>query len=268
MTARGPAGADQKMRGARHRAGLGAGVARWLVVACLLAGPVAASPAGWLQAGNDAYEAGDYELALALYDSAATRAAGAAVYYNRGNAKFKLGRLGQALADYRRAAVLSPGDPDIRHNIEFLRAYRPDRTLTLANPLARIFTAVLRAPGLPLVRLLTGLLFLAALAGFGLFAYSRSRAWLVVALGLVAVAGYAAASWLSWAGAVGPDQAVVTRPELVLRSGPGDDYKDILIVHDGLEVSVRERRGAWALLQAPGGEGGWADSSAVEFIFR
>ncbi|MFO7675712.1 MAG: tetratricopeptide repeat protein [bacterium] len=234
--------------------------------ALLLALLVATGAPSFFEQGNAAYEAGDYELAIAGYDSAA-RAPSAAVFYNRGNARFKLGQLGRALADYRRARVLAPADPDVRHNLEFVRAYRPDRTLEIVNPLARLATAALRATGLPLARLATGFLAFAALAGLGLFALSRARGWLWAGVGLAVLAGWSAASWLSWSAEVGPDQAVVTRPEQALRSGPGEEYKDILIVHDGLEVSVRERRGRWVLVQAPGGEGGWADSGAVETIF-
>jgi uncharacterized protein YraI len=54
---------------------------------------------------------------------------------------------------------------------------------------------------------------------------------------------------------------------VTLRSGPGEDYKDIVVVHDGLEASIRSRRGRYVLLQVPGGTGGWADSSSVELIF-
>jgi len=72
---------------------------------------------------------------------------------------------------------------------------------------------------------------------------------------------------MSWAGEASPAKAVVVTPELTLRSGPGEDYRDILIVHDGLEVHVREQRGDWVLLQAPGGEGGWSRSRSIERVF-
>ncbi|MFO7639626.1 MAG: tetratricopeptide repeat protein [bacterium] len=237
------------------------------MTALILALLLAAAPADRFAAGNEAYEAGEFARAVERYDSAAARGANAAVYYNRGNARFKLGQVGRAIADYNRAFLLAPGDPDIAHNLEFARAWRRDRPVRPVNPVLAALVRTLRLLPLAPARFLAGLLFLLCAAGFGFLAYTRSRAWLWPALGLLVLLAYSVGSWLSWSGEASPARAVVVRPELTLRSGPGEDYTDLIVVHDGLEVTVRERRGAWVLLQAPGGEGGWADSSAVETIF-
>src|SRR5258705_237395 len=47
--------------------------------------------------------------------------ASAAVYFNLGNAWFKSGQLGRAIAAYRRAESLTPRDPDVRANLQFAR---------------------------------------------------------------------------------------------------------------------------------------------------
>ncbi len=225
------------------------------------------TPGDQYNRGNDAYEAADYVRAVALYDSAAATVTSADILYNRGNARFKLGEVGKAIADYSQARVLAPHDGDIRHNLEFARAYRPDKTLTIQNPIIRTLTGFLRVLDLGLARLLAGILFLFALAGFGLLLVFGNRSWLWVAVTLSAGCLYAFASWMSWTAVVNPDRAVVIVPELVLLSGPGEDYKEIVIVHDGLEGKIRSRRGRYVLLQVPGGTGGWADSTAVERIF-
>jgi tetratricopeptide (TPR) repeat protein len=226
-----------------------------------------AQPARWLEQGNLAYESADYGTAVALYDSALARVTDARLLYNRGNAWFKQGETGRALADYLRAAVLAPNDPDIRHNIEFCRAFRADRNLVVPNPLVALLTRLLRLLDLAVVRVLTGVLFLLALAAFAWLLVTRNRAglWLGVALGALCL--YSLLSWLSWSADVSPARAVFIEPETILRSGPGEDYRDMVIVHDGLEVAVRERRGEWLLVQAPGGEGGWTRQSALERVF-
>jgi uncharacterized protein YgiM (DUF1202 family) len=50
-------------------------------------------------------------------------------------------------------------------------------------------------------------------------------------------------------------------------SGPGDEFKQVLLLHDGTEVRVRETRGDWALVQLPGGSGGWLKQSAIERVY-
>ncbi len=235
---------------------------------CLLASMLsAASPTELVNQGNKAYEAADYARAIELYDSAAVRVGSADLCYNRGNAYFKLGQIGKAIADFSRAYVLNPYDPDIKYNLAFARAYRPDKTLVLQNPLVRFLTGFLRLFDFAFVRILAGALFLLAMAAAALLIVRGSRAWLWVTVSLGVICIYAFCSWFSWAAEASPERVVVIVPELVLRSGPGEDYKEMVIVHDGLECVVRDRRGKYVLLQAPGGQGGWAKVTTIEQIF-
>ena len=44
-----------------------------------------------------------------------------AIYFNLGNAYFKAGQLGRAIAALREAEKLAPRDPDVRANLQFIR---------------------------------------------------------------------------------------------------------------------------------------------------
>src|SRR5208337_1310891 len=57
----------------------------------------------------------------------------AALYFNLGNACFKAGTLGRALAAYRQAEALAPRDPDLRANIQFARDQAQGPTLALSR---------------------------------------------------------------------------------------------------------------------------------------
>lgn len=236
-----------------------------LGVLLLAAGPALAD--GAFERGNAAYAAGDFETALSAYDSAVALNPSAAAFHNRGNARFRLGQLGRAVADYNRAWVIAPGDRDVRANLAFVRQYRPDKSLLLDNPIAALATTVLRAPSAAASRILAALGCLLALGLVGLYYYTGRRqfGWLAIGPGIAFL--YFLAATASWAAVTNPARAAVVVPELTLRSGPGPEYKDMVIVHDGLEVVIREERPGWVLLQLPGGEGGWAETAAVERIF-
>jgi tetratricopeptide (TPR) repeat protein len=247
-------------------------VLKWLGIltfaVCSLQFAVAsASPADLFSRGNTAYEAGDYMRAVALYDSAAEVGTSAAVLYNRGNTYFKLGEIGRAIADYNRAYVLKPHDGDIRHNLAYARQFRPDKSLTIENPLLRMLTAFLRLPDAGSARLLAGIFFLLGAIALALLFVRGQRVFGWTALGLGILFLYCLLSSASWGAATGSDRAVVVEPELTLRSGPGQEYKEIAVVHDGLEVTVREERPGYVLVQIPGGDGGWVESASVERIF-
>jgi hypothetical protein len=237
------------------------------VLGVLVLSPLYASQSEQMARANAAYEAGNYAQAVVLYDSAAQKGTGAILYFNRGNARFKLGEIGRAIADYNRAYVLAPQDKDIRHNLAFARQYRPDKSLLLENPLSRMVADALRLPSLGAVRILAGVLFLLATAAFALLLILGRRVFVWLGIGLGVLFLYCFLSQLSWGSVVDRDRAVVVVPELTLRSGPGPEYKDIIVVHDGLEVSIREVRPGYVLIQMPGGEGGWVETSAVERIF-
>jgi len=227
----------------------------------------AAPAADLFKRGNAAYEAGDFAGAVALYDNAASVSASAGVLYNRGNAYFKLGEVGRAIADYSRAYVLRPHDEDIRYNLAFARQFRPDKTLAIENPLVRMLTDFLRLPDAASARFLAGLFFFLALGSLALLFIRGERLFGWVALGLGVLFLYCFISAASWGEVTSPAHAVVVQPELTLRSGPGPEYKEIAVVHDGLEVTMREQRPGYVLIQIPGGDGGWVESAAVEPIF-
>ena len=238
-----------------------------LCVLCVLGVSFADAPTDLFSRGNAAYEAGSYSQAVMLYDSAAAGMTSAELLYNRGNAYFKLGEIGRAIVDYNRAFVLKPHDRDIRHNLAFARQYRPDKSLTIENPLLRMLTAFLRLPDVASARALAGLFFFLALSFLAVLLIRGQRLFGWIAIGLGVLFLYCFTSAASWAAVASPERAVVVEPELTLRSGPGPEYNDIAVVHDGLEVMQREQRPGYVLIQIPGGDGGWVESASVEPIF-
>lgn len=237
------------------------------ILFCLLGGSSFASPADLFNQGNQAYESGDFVGAVTLYDSAAAGMTSAELLYNRGDARFKLGEIGRAIADYNRAYVLKPHDKAIHHNLAFARQFRPDKTLTIENPLVRMFNNVLRLLDAATARVLAGLFFFLALGALALLFVRGGRLFGWLALGFGALFLYCFISAASWGAITSPERAVVVQPELTLRSGPGPEYKEIAVVHDGLEVMLREQRPGYVLIQIPGGDGGWVESASVEPIF-
>src|SRR6266513_6228167 len=71
---------------------------------------------------NKLYEQGTFAEAAAGYEKiVAGGRVSPALYFNLGNALFKSGRIGRAIANFRLAEQLAPRDPDIRANLRFAR---------------------------------------------------------------------------------------------------------------------------------------------------
>jgi len=82
----------------------------------------AADTASDFSAANELYAEGKFADAAAAYEKILqTGGQSAPLWFNRGNAEFKAGHLGQAIAAYRRAELLAPRDQELRANLAFVR---------------------------------------------------------------------------------------------------------------------------------------------------
>jgi tetratricopeptide (TPR) repeat protein len=214
------------------------------------------------------YDAGNYAAAAeAFEDRAQERPEVAARHYNLGNARFKDGKLGAAIAEYQRAFELLPRDSDIRYNLQFaLRRAGED----------------LVPPGVPpFVFLLFHLLSDHELAGLHWLG-----AWATLILGALllqkeswrpALAPYTVAAAVLWAGAgawwgarrtlTASPLGVIVRETAELRSGPGDNFGVSFTAPEGRRVQILSDTGEWleiGLLKE--GSKGWIAASSVEKI--
>ena len=81
----------------------------------------AAEPAQFAKA-NKLYEDGDFEAARALYEQIVRSGDFSAdLFYNLGNTNFRLGDVGKAALNFRRAIELQPNHAEAKANLEFVR---------------------------------------------------------------------------------------------------------------------------------------------------
>jgi tetratricopeptide (TPR) repeat protein len=238
-----------------------------MLITQLLLIAIALTPAESFNQGNQDYSRNDYPAAIAAYALALKDAPNPAVHYNVGNAYFKSGQIGRSVIEYQRARFLAPRDNDIQTNLRFVRSYRIDKNLTLPSPFTDLIDKAFHWLSLREAALFAAI-------GFGLGALLLSlfivfRKPLLLIAGILALIPFlygavTAAVWQAYRSSL---PAVVVVPEANARSGPGEDSKDIVLIHDGTEIVIREVRGDWLLVQLPGGAGGWVKREAVERIF-
>jgi tetratricopeptide (TPR) repeat protein len=222
----------------------------------------AASVASDFSAANELYARGKYADAAAAYEKLRqTGEASAALLFNCGNAEFKAGHLGKAIAAYRQAALLTPRDAELRANLAFVRnqvqgaTFRETRWRDWAGALTLNEGAVLTA------------VFLWAL--FGLLAARQLQPTLVPklrgvtrwVLALTILSG-AILGWQT-ANHFKAEVAVVTAAEATARSGPFDDAQSAFTAHDGAELRVLDRHEDWVQVADGTGKIGWFSKQQV-----
>jgi tetratricopeptide (TPR) repeat protein len=242
---------------------------------------------------NALYEKGDYEQAIVTYQGVVEDGVrNPSLYYDLGNAYYKVGAIGRAVLYYERARRMSPRDADIAENLSLTRSLLRDRQFvdemgwlrrTVRWPqdnlnthetfvLASFWYAVLTLALLGLIfresRLVSGVYSKLSMVSPGrLFGLSMAQDFVLAICTTLLLFGLTAASAQSKyrAETVRP-RGVVVSEEVAVYGGPSDDSTLQFKIHEGTQVKIDAARHGWMQVHLPGGLSGWIRSGAVERI--
>jgi tetratricopeptide (TPR) repeat protein len=250
-------------------------VGTWLVVGSLAlaaAGGKEDRVAELLASANERYEQGDYAGAAGDYQRILDYGVdNELVHYNLGNARFKEGRLGEAILCYERALALAPQDEDAAENLAYAVSLTVDQVEVPepSFPVRALQWAVHRTtPGEDALLLLLAVYLLGATATAGIFLRRRRRRpllYLAAALLLMVIWSGGALAWKESRRAVS-DRAVILVEKVDALSGPAMDYTPLFTVHEGLRVRARNRRGDWVQILLPNGLNGWVPAGSLGMV--
>jgi tetratricopeptide (TPR) repeat protein len=235
--------------------------------------PVGAqSPETLFQEGNQAYQEGDFTAAAGMYEMVLQYGIrDPRVEYNLGNAYFKLGRLGESILHYERAARLDPTDADIASNLEFARLKRFDRVDPPDESAVVSWVRGVQNHIGPDGQAVIVLVLVWVIAGLVAWGAARPGNW-NAALGwtlsaVVVVTAVAGASWYTTYQRIeGLELAVILDDAVEILAGPGENNASLFTVHEGLTVEVRDERNEWIHVSLPNGLNGWLRRDTVGLV--
>jgi hypothetical protein len=212
-----------------------------------------------------------YREAATLYAELAGRTPNGRVLYDLGNARFRAGELGRAIAAYRRAERLLPRHRPTRANLAYARDLAPGGGPGREpHPAAAAFFFWHYAMSLAETEAVAVLVFLALLgllAARSFAAEERLRRRLAtpaVAAGVL-FAIFALSSLAKLADSAG-GEGVIVAAEARVRSEPSGRAVDLFTLREGAEVRVATRSGGWTRVTAGADRRGWVESRAVEVL--
>lgn len=222
---------------------------------------------------DSAYSAGEYATAIDLYERLLTDGESAVLYYNLGNAYYKMDDMSHAILNYERALRLNPSDKDVRFNLDLARS----KTIDRVNDRVEIFfvrwfrslTSLLSLDGWASVAIVTFLLFLFAVA---LFVFGRKRSLrktsLILALILLFLTvcsngiGYGQKRRLN-----NRTEAIVMDPSVVVRSTPSPSGTELFVLHEGRKITITDdAMQAWKQIALEDGNVGWIETKSLTVI--
>lgn len=236
------------------------------LILSLAAAAAAGEPADLrFERANALYRSGDFGAAAAEYESLAAEGfSSPSLHLNLGNARWRLGRRGPAVASWERALRLDPSDADARENLRTARRDDPDRAL-VGEPTLAARIVGRTGDGLAAACFLLPWSILWGALALRSHRVGRARRALGL-LALIASLGVLAGGSLL-AGRAQERRfplAVVTSPTAQVRAGPGTALKTAFELHEGTRLRVRELSGDFALVRLEGGLEGWVTRSAIE----
>ena len=222
---------------------------------------------------DSAYAHENYQLAAEVYESLLKTGVSADLYYNLGNAYYRMDNITQAVLNYERALLLSPGDKDIRFNLQMARSktidkvtpesemlfvtwYRSLVNLMSVDGWARMaLIALAIAIVLALVYLFSNAVWLRKVGFFG---------------GILLLLVFLASNLFGWQQKrvlVNHTGAIIIKSAVTVKSTPAKNGTDLFILHEGTRVTITDgTMKGWKQVRVADGKEGWLETSQIEVI--
>lgn len=224
---------------------------------------------------DSAYVAKNYVEACRIYTQLAEQAPSADVFYNLGNAHYRMQHTAQAVLAYERALHLDPAHADARYNLAFVKVRLPDR---FAPPSGMFFVGwaerFVASQGAAAWTELSFAFLLVLFFGIGIYLVAR-RLWLRkagFAVALVCASCFLATTIFAIVrqrAFLNNRSAVVMADEVQTYTSATENSKPGPRVHAGTTVVVVEQAARhWREVELPDGSRVWINAAAIELVAK
>ncbi|HJD94343.1 MAG TPA: tetratricopeptide repeat protein [Bacteroides togonis] len=223
--------------------------------------------------GDSAYIKNDFASAIQIYESLLQQGEAPEIYYNLGNCYYKTDDIARAILNYERALLLSPGNADIRANLEIARSKAIDKV----TPVPEIFfitwikSLVNSQSSDAWAR--TGIVsFLLLLVSLAIFFFTQHIKWkkigfsaAILFLIVTVLSNLFASQQKSYL--TNRNDAIILSPSVTVRSTPSESGTSLFVLHEGRKVEIKDNSmREWKEIRLEDGKVGWVPSSSIEVI--
>ena len=235
-----------------------------------MAGAAVASKAD----ADQAYRKNDFAGAARMYEAILSeQGESAAIYYNLGNCYYKQKDMARAVLNYERALLLSPGDADIRFNLEMARSKTTDQI----TPAREVF--IVTWANAVVNTLSEGAWSAVAIAAFllllaGVVFYLFGKQLLAKKIGFAAAAAFLLvcvvanlAAYRQHEALTHREGAIIMQPTVTVKSTPNESGTDLFVLHEGTKVRITDNSmKGWKEVSMEDGNKGWVPAASIEVI--
>lgn len=196
----------------------------------------------------------------------------AELYYNLGNAYFRVNDLAHARLNYERALLLDPGDRDTRHNIEYMMTRIEDKILVadtfFLNTWVRVVQNLFSSNAWAIIGAVLFIIFILSLVVFfftrNIIAKKSAFYAGIVSILIVLLANVFA---FKQKGKIEHrDTAVIMVGSVSVLSSPDINSKELFILHSGTKVEITKEDRNWYEIEVDNGSVGWVQKEKLGVI--
>ena len=228
-----------------------------------------------LKTANELYQAERYDEVIAEYESIlSTGAESASLYYNLGNAYFRMNDIPRAILNYERSLLLNPNDEDVLHNLEFSRTKIIDKIEEVDTFFLRSWinslSGMMKSDSWAVLSIITFLLCMVALFGyvFGRYKILKKIAFFAACFLLVISLSSFFFAKMQKDKYTNREFAIVLDATVTVKSSPDESGTDLFLIHEGTKVRIRKtfENHEWLEIQLTDGNAGWVRATTIERI--
>lgn len=223
-----------------------------------------------LDSAKKHYEQKAYQKAITNYETIiADGYSSSEVYYNLGNAYFKLNNLGKAILYYEKAKKINPSDEDITYNLSIANQKRVDKI----DAIPQLFIKELQVGFINTFSEKTwsvlSIVFMWLAFGLLLLYFFTSQKkikligfWSAMLLFAFTIATYFIAqksNQLTYKA----DEAIILVPSITAKGSPADDGTNLFVLHEGTKVQIETESNGWIEIKLANGNKGWVKIETI-----
>lgn len=223
--------------------------------------------------GNKAYNEGLYEVAAQEYKNILGKGEHSSeLYFNLGNAYYKLNEIAPSIYYYEKALLLKPNDAEIKNNLAFAQNMTLDAIEVLPetslSKLYRNITSKLSFDEWAYLSIGFMLLFVISYILYYFLSFATQKriafisGFICLFIGLV----FIFIAYLEFNKFNTYQPAIVFDEEVIIKSEPNNRSEETFRLHEGAKVSVIETMNEWQKIKLTDGKTGWLPSKSVKIL--
>lgn len=222
---------------------------------------------------TEAYNNGEYEKAIEAYDKILENDQhSAALYYNLGNAYYKLNQIPESIYYYEKSLLLNPDDQEVRTNLAYAQNMTLDAIETLPQTgLSRIYKSItsrLTFDQWAYASIFCMILFVLLYIAFYYNQYSTRKRFAfigsLIALFLCIV--FIVFASVEFSSYQSDNPAIIFADEVNVRSEPNTSSEDVFTLHSGTKVNVLDSLNNYRKIRLSDGKTGWIPANDLKVL--